>query len=575
MADLLTFIDIQTQVQTAQQTASAQNNNSESGQGFFDSLITEYTTPEIQEQEAQNVQLFTNETLNANLMNFKGGKLFSSSVMEMLTEIQTPENPEPSADALLNNFEVDDVKNLFAQLKNSLHEIKTKIEEPEVFYNDEDMIFNEKFSELINMSDEELSQKLENLSEDVKPEVQKIIEDIINNAKNSDENVKQDIMKLSGILNNKTDVKTEQKNSKSDELIPELEADEDKKEKTDEAQEPKNDFINAAGTVEVQNLNVNDKSQAPDVKPEKDFLVNDDASNSKNNAQNLQQTQRTLTREVHNDASKADVKNNSEDVKPETKFNKILENREISNENQNGNENENNFSNGSNNNEENQNQNFNQPRENFSQNSSRSRNDTRKTSNEISKAQNEKDFANSNSNSTTKTNSHNNFQSFFEGVLNNRRVSTTSPQPLNLRDSLNFNRSETLRNGVVNVVRFIRADGVQRANIVIDPPALGRISVELTSSTSGMEASIKVASEQIRQLVQVQLSQLRMNLSEQGVQVAEFTVDVQQDSQQNSGNSQDNNQENSRSRFIGGVNEEEAEEEFRIDLEEGLLYWVA
>ena len=108
---------------------------------------------------------------------------------------------------------------------------------------------------------------------------------------------------------------------------------------------------------------------------------------------------------------------------------------------------------------------------------------------------------------------------------------------------------------------------------MIDPPALGRISVELTSNSSGVEASIKVASEQIRQLVQDQLTQLRMNLSEQGVQVAEFTVDIQQDSS-NGGNSQNPDQQNRRENFFTEA-EEDDEEEFRIDLEEGLLYWIA
>ena len=111
--------------------------------------------------------------------------------------------------------------------------------------------------------------------------------------------------------------------------------------------------------------------------------------------------------------------------------------------------------------------------------------------------------------------------------------------------------------------------------MIIDPPAIGRISVELTSGTSGVEASIKVASEQIRQLVQDQLTQLRMNLAEQGVQVAEFTVDVQQDNQF-SGNSQNESQQDGRGNFIGTISEDDDDtEEFRIDLEEGLLYWVA
>ena len=98
--------------------------------------------------------------------------------------------------------------------------------------------------------------------------------------------------------------------------------------------------------------------------------------------------------------------------------------------------------------------------------------------------------------------------------------------------------------------------------------------MELTSGTSGVEASIKVASEQIRQLVQDQLAQLRMNLADQGVQVADFTVDVQQDSQRDRRDSQEENN-GRRVNVIGGVEEEEDTEEFRVDLEEGLLYWVA
>lgn len=170
------------------------------------------------------------------------------------------------------------------------------------------------------------------------------------------------------------------------------------------------------------------------------------------------------------------------------------------------------------------------------------------------------------------TDSHTDFAAYFEGVLSTRRTSTrTSATPLDLRTTQNFTQATTLRDGLVNVVRFIRADGVQKARVVVDPPALGRISIELTNGTSGVEASIKVSSEQIRQLVQDQLSQLRMNLSQQGVQVAEFTVDVQQD---NSG-SQQGQQQNTPYMNSYFADDDDETEEFRVDLEDGLLYWVA
>ena len=215
-----------------------------------------------------------------------------------------------------------------------------------------------------------------------------------------------------------------------------------------------------------------------------------------------------------------------------------------------------------------QGQDFGQPERDTRGNSSRSRTDTRRTTRtdrtETSRAQNEH---------TTTTHRANSFQSFFEGVMNSRRGSQSSAVPMNLRETYTFNQAQTLRNGLVNVVRFIRADGVQKASVIVDPPALGRISVELTSGTSGVEATIKVANEQIRQLIQDQLSELRMNLSRQGVQVAEFTVDVQQDNSHNQ-NSQENQQEQRRVNIIGSTEEDEPEE-FRVDLEEGLLYWLA
>ncbi|MBQ7219632.1 MAG: flagellar hook-length control protein FliK [Synergistaceae bacterium] len=173
-----------------------------------------------------------------------------------------------------------------------------------------------------------------------------------------------------------------------------------------------------------------------------------------------------------------------------------------------------------------------------------------------------------------RTDSRPDFSAYFEGVLTSRRTaSRTSPAPLDLRGTENFTQPSLVRNGITNVVRFIRADGVQKARVVVDPPALGRISVELTSGTSGVEASIKVSSEQIRQLVQDQLSQLRMNLSQQGVQVAEFTVDVQQDS--TGQNQQGQDQRSPYMNYFADSEDDGETEEFRIDLEEGLLYWVA
>ena len=203
--------------------------------------------------------------------------------------------------------------------------------------------------------------------------------------------------------------------------------------------------------------------------------------------------------------------------------------------------------------------------------STRSRTDTRRV--ETARSQTPERTS---STATHRTDSHSDFAAYFEGVMTSRRSDApASPMPFNLRGTADFSQAATLRNGLTNIVRFVRADGVQKASVIVDPPALGRISVELTSGTSGVEASIKVSSEQIRQLVQDQLSELRMNLSQQGVQVAAFTVDVQQDSSGNQQNPQYQSQERGYSAYAGGLDDDDEAEEFRIDLEEGLLYWVA
>ena len=121
------------------------------------------------------------------------------------------------------------------------------------------------------------------------------------------------------------------------------------------------------------------------------------------------------------------------------------------------------------------------------------------------------------------------------------------------------------------MVRFIRTNGEQKAALIVDPPALGRVSVELTNSTTGLEASIKVSSEQIRQLVQDQLAQLRLTLAQQGVQLTQFSVDVQQDN----GHRQQQQAEQNRSNKLNDGEEDEEQTVFRVDLDKGLLYWVA
>jgi hypothetical protein len=177
----------------------------------------------------------------------------------------------------------------------------------------------------------------------------------------------------------------------------------------------------------------------------------------------------------------------------------------------------------------------------------------------------------------TKTTETAKFDQFFEGILSRRGSSESrfdvGDAGLDLAKEAPLSRNEALREGLDNVVRFIRTSGEQKAALIIDPPALGRVSVELVSSTTGLEASIKVGSEQVRQLVQDQLEQLRLSLAQQGVELTHFSVDVQQDNGRRQ--QQDTDQRRRPTSVPSGGEDDEDQTIFRVDLDRGLLYWVA
>lgn len=135
-----------------------------------------------------------------------------------------------------------------------------------------------------------------------------------------------------------------------------------------------------------------------------------------------------------------------------------------------------------------------------------------------------------------------------------------------------------LEDGMQHVVRFLRTEGRQAASIIVDPPALGRIEIELVTIAKGVEASIKVASEQVRQLVQDHITVLRNHLEQQGVHLGEFIVDLRDNSKGQSGRNAFVGERNGRRRGVSVLDAEGIDEtipSFRMDLEHGLLSWVA
>ncbi len=170
-----------------------------------------------------------------------------------------------------------------------------------------------------------------------------------------------------------------------------------------------------------------------------------------------------------------------------------------------------------------------------------------------------------------------NGESSFSGVLRTAGAAEgkgTVPVSRGAEVPLSGRSGEALGEGMTNVVRFLKRDGLHRATIVVEPPALGRVEIELSSTAGGVEASIKVGNEQLRQLVQDQVTVLRNSLSQQGVQMTSCTVDI---GDGENGRGSEKQAGEGKNVFVPRTERDGGEENlsFRVDLEQGLLYWMA
>ena len=152
-----------------------------------------------------------------------------------------------------------------------------------------------------------------------------------------------------------------------------------------------------------------------------------------------------------------------------------------------------------------------------------------------------------------------------------RTEATTSPSTA----VTDFFGDNALGRGVQAVLEFLKNEGVTQARMVVDPPALGRIDVSLQTTANGIEATFRVDNEQLRQVLQNQLDQLKQSLLAQGIHVSGLSVDIR------SGDERDRAETAAAKKLkrSGGV--ESADDEvtddsamIRLDLEKGLLHWV-
>jgi hypothetical protein len=165
----------------------------------------------------------------------------------------------------------------------------------------------------------------------------------------------------------------------------------------------------------------------------------------------------------------------------------------------------------------------------------------------------------------------------FSGLLNEALLSNvkTPSAPVAPTQAYALSSGDKFGEGLLRAIDIVRSDEASEARLVVEPPALGRIDISLKSSSDGVEAMFRVDNEELRRMVQNQLDSLKASLQAQGIHVYALTVDIR-----NNDGEKGRNDTSSRKKGQGRVSKEEDElapdaRIIRLDLEQGLLHWVA
>ncbi len=143
--------------------------------------------------------------------------------------------------------------------------------------------------------------------------------------------------------------------------------------------------------------------------------------------------------------------------------------------------------------------------------------------------------------------------------------------------SYSLDPNDAFGDGVTTMLQFLRDEGISEARIVVEPPALGRIDVSLQATASGVEAVFKVDNEHLKQVLQQQLDSLKNSLEAQGIHVSGLAVDIKNRDDHRRQDAQGTNRKVRRVGGVEGAGDEDGEEPrlVRLDLEKGLLHWIA
>ncbi|MDR1651289.1 MAG: flagellar hook-length control protein FliK [Synergistaceae bacterium] len=157
-----------------------------------------------------------------------------------------------------------------------------------------------------------------------------------------------------------------------------------------------------------------------------------------------------------------------------------------------------------------------------------------------------------------------------------RQVRETETPAVRLPETYALRKDSAFGEGLSFVVDFMRKDSSAQARIVVEPPALGRVDISLSSTSAGVEANFRVDSEELGQMVQGQLDSLKASLHAQGIHVSELTVDIRNSDSRQGRNEPYGSKAKSRRGAMSEGDEDAPDAKIvRLDLENGLLHWVA
>ena len=169
------------------------------------------------------------------------------------------------------------------------------------------------------------------------------------------------------------------------------------------------------------------------------------------------------------------------------------------------------------------------------------------------------------------------FGSVADAGAENRVSNEGTPAVLRLPVTYTLASGEKFGEGLLTVVEFVTRGESSEVRIIVEPPALGRVDVSLKASASGVEVLFRVDNETLLQMVQNQLDSLKTSLQAQGIHVSGLTVDIRNGEYENH-RGERSSKSKGKGRGTRGGDDGDAAEVTRIarlDLERGLLHWVA